>query len=336
MGKEKTDSNNLTEKPHSIPVNYLAYLALLLCVLIGYALFAWSGVKVNIAGLELRHPKLPEYAKNAADTVPLSDSTFAEALTFADSIALSVIEEVLPIPDSSVLPQPIEQGTSVAVAEAEMVALNDTAASVQSSLAVSENLAQANDSTPKKKGKLLLIGDSMTEHLRTRLRDYGIKNGYDIECVIWYGSTTAHFGTCDTLAYFIRKYRPSFVMLALGSNELFIKDIREKRDGYVKHIVSQMGRTPFLWIAPPNWKEDTGINDMILENVGASRYYESRKLHYTRASDGAHPTRESAYQWMDSIAVFMNNNPRFPVEMTFPDIAEKKNPHTVILKMVRK
>ena len=181
----------------------------------------------------------------------------------------------------------------------------------------------------------LLIGDSMNEYLRIRLNDYCIANGYDMYCVIWYGATTKQYGTSDTIAYFIKKHEPTYVLLTIGSNELFVRDIIEKRTDYVKHIVKQLGRTPFVWVGPPNWKEDTGINEMIVTNVGESRYFESKKLKYSRYKDGAHPTRESAAMWMDSIAVYLQNDALTPIEMTPPDKKYNKVPHTTVLQMVR-
>lgn len=181
----------------------------------------------------------------------------------------------------------------------------------------------------------LLIGDSMNEYLRIRLNDYCIANGYDMYCVIWYGATTKQYGTSDTIAYFINKHNPTYVLLTIGSNELFVRDIIEKRTDYVKHIVKQLGRVPFVWIGPPNWKEDTGINEMIVTNVGESRYFESKKLKYNRYKDGAHPTRESAAMWMDSIAVYLQNDALKTIEMLPPDQSYKKVPHTTVLQMVR-
>jgi hypothetical protein len=181
----------------------------------------------------------------------------------------------------------------------------------------------------------LLIGDSMNEYLRIRLNDYCIANGYDMYCVIWYGATTKQYGTSDTIAYFINKHNPTYVLLTIGSNELFVRDIIEKRTDYVKHIVKQLGRVPFVWIGPPNWKEDTGINEMIVTNVGESRYFESKKLKYNRYKDGAHPTRESAAMWMDSIAVYLQNDALKTIEMPLPDQSYKKVPHTTVLQMVR-
>ena len=204
-------------------------------------------------------------------------------------------------------------------------------------LVVEEQVKDSTLSPTDSTGKVhfLLIGDSMNEYLRIRLNDYCIANGYDMYCVIWYGATTKQYGTSDTIAYFIKKHEPTYVLLTIGSNELFVRDIIEKRTDYVKHIVKQLGRTPFVWVGPPNWKDDTGINEMIVTNVGESRYFESKKLKYDRYKDGAHPTRESASMWMDSIAVYLSRDAHSPIEMTPPEQKYNKVPHTTILQMVR-
>ena len=196
-----------------------------------------------------------------------------------------------------------------------------------------DTLLSPTDSTGKV--RFLLIGDSMNENLRIRLNDYCLANGYEMHCVIWYGATTKQYGTSDTIAYFINEYKPTYVLLTIGSNELFVRDIIAKRTDYVKHIVKQLGRIPFVWVGPPNWKEDTGINEMIVANVGESRYFESKRLKYDRYKDGAHPTKSSAFSWMDSIAVYLNDDALSPIVMTPPEKNFNKVPHTTVLKMVR-
>lgn len=181
----------------------------------------------------------------------------------------------------------------------------------------------------------LLIGDSMGEYLRIRLNDYCAQNGHTMQTVIWYSSSTEWYGSCDTLSHFIKKYKPTYILLDLGSNELFVRDIKKKREGYVKEILKQIGDIPYVWIGPPNWKEDTGINDLIVEHVGKGRYFESKKLTYKRGKDHAHPVKSSAFQWMDSIADYLYHHADHRVRMEFPTEAPGKIPHTEILQPKR-
>ena len=182
------------------------------------------------------------------------------------------------------------------------------------------------------KQKFLLIGDSMLEYLRIRLNDYAKKNGHTVETVIWYSSSSLWYGTCDTLKHFIDKYGPTYVIVSLGANELFIKDIKTNRDTMVQHIINQIGDRKYLWVGPPNWKDDTGINELIVEKAGKDHYYESKKLVMKRKKDGAHPVKESAFMWADSIADFIMKRSANKVLMVKPDTFFAKVPHTEVLQ----
>lgn len=178
--------------------------------------------------------------------------------------------------------------------------------------------------------RFLLIGDSMLETLGLRLNDYCSKNNHTMNMVIWYSSSTLWYGNCDTISHFIKQFNPTYVILVIGANELMIKDINN-REKYVKHILDQIGTKKYIWVGPPNWREDTGINDLILKNVGTSRYYPSNKLTYERKKDGAHPTPKSGAAWMDSLAVFMMKGCMNPVVMKYPDTPATKRPPTILL-----
>ena len=184
---------------------------------------------------------------------------------------------------------------------------------------------------------ILLIGDSMLEGLSPRFYEYALHNGHDFNAVVWYSSTTKYFGECDTLRYFIEKYKPTYILLSLGSNELFMPGIKKNRQKFVEHILKQIDTIPYLWIGPPNWKEDTGINDMIIENAGYDRYYPSKRLTYNRAKDGAHPTRESSSKWADSVGRYITDSSAYRIRFEMPDTAVKRrdNGIRVILKPLR-
>lgn len=186
------------------------------------------------------------------------------------------------------------------------------------------------------KQKILLIGDSMLEQTRWRLRDYCHENGHDMASVIWYSSQTEWYGTSDTLAYFIKKEKPTYIILILGANELFVSDIIKKRTPYVHHILEQIGDIPFIWVGPPNWRDDTGINEMIVNNVGTRRYYPSKNLTYKRYPDGAHPRPESAFMWVDSVASFIMNKSRYPILLNPPTKKYSGSPNSTILQPWKK
>lgn len=182
---------------------------------------------------------------------------------------------------------------------------------------------------------ILFIGDSMLEGLSPRLAAYAKKNGHKLYTVIWYSSTSEIWGETTKLKDFITQFEPSYVFICLGANELFVKDIAAKRDKYVKNIISQIGELPYVWIGPPNWKEDTGINDLIASNVAPGTFFLSNGMHFDRASDGAHPTRSSAVQWMDSVVRWMPANSAHPIKLDKPDEVKAKATRVIVLQPKR-
>mgnify|MGYP002621585598 FL=1 len=180
--------------------------------------------------------------------------------------------------------------------------------------------------------RILLIGDSMLEQFRWRLRDYCAENGHEMQSVIWYSSQTEWYGISDTLKYFINKTNPTYIILILGANELFVSNIIAKRTPYVKHILEQIGDIPFIWVGPPNWREDTGINTLIVNNVGTRRFFPSKNLTFKRYADGAHPKPESAFMWMDSVATFIMQKSRYPILLNTPTKKYFGSPNTTILQ----
>lgn len=154
------------------------------------------------------------------------------------------------------------------------------------------------------KQRILLFGDSMVEGLGKRLCDYATENGHELHSVCWYSSSSKIWAETDTLQYFMDRVRPTYVMIALCSNEQFVRDLN-KREVYIDSILARLGDVPYVWIAPPSWKKDTGINDLICRKVGRKRFFDSTKLEYERGNDHVHPTDASAEMWMDSIARWM-------------------------------
>lgn len=166
--------------------------------------------------------------------------------------------------------------------------------------------------------KILLFGDSMVAPLSYRVRDYATRNGHTLTTVCWYSSSTKTWAASDTLEYFLRKYTPTHVFICLGSNQLFVRNLDEI-DKHIKTIKGKLGDIPAIWIGPPNWKPDTGINDLLLKNMGPHAYYPSKDLTFERISDGAHPTEKSAEAWFDSVAVWINNGHAIhPINLELP------------------
>lgn len=167
---------------------------------------------------------------------------------------------------------------------------------------------------------ILLTGDSMSEGLMFAFKKYAKFNGHKLKTRIWYSSSTESWSKSDTLAAFIKRYKPTFIIFTLGSNELFKRNIAE-REKYIKDIIHEADTTgiPFIWIGPPNWKDDTGINDLIVKNVSKDRFFESKNLKFKRKSDGAHPTKDASAIWADTISTWLTQTSRYRGQLLFRD-----------------
>ncbi|MEG2242585.1 MAG: SGNH/GDSL hydrolase family protein, partial [Muribaculaceae bacterium] len=188
------------------------------------------------------------------------------------------------------------------------------------------------DTMPK---SILFIGDSMLEGLGARMAAYAKENGHKLHNVIWYSSTSKTWGSCDTLKYFIRKFKPNFIIVSLGANELFVKNITSKRHQNVKRILFQIKEIPYVWIGPPNWKEDTGINDLIASLAKPGTFFLSKGMHFDRSKDGAHPTRLSSALWMDSVARWIKLHSAYPIKLSEPKVKTARANSTTILQPTR-
>jgi lysophospholipase L1-like esterase len=171
------------------------------------------------------------------------------------------------------------------------------------------------DTTAK---NILFIGDSMLEGLAPRLAKYCAANGHSLVEVIWNSSSTKVWGESTRLANLIKEHQPNYVVVCLGANELFVSDIKNARRHHVKKMLSDIGDIPYVWIGPPNWAEDTGINELIKEEVDEGCFYLSANDHFERSRDGAHPTRASAAQWMDRVVKWMNSTCSHPIRLNYP------------------
>lgn len=167
---------------------------------------------------------------------------------------------------------------------------------------------------------ILLTGDSMSEGLMFAFEKYAKFNGHKLKTRVWYSSGTRDWGKQDMLTQQIMQFRPDFIIFTLGSNELFVKH-PEERLPFIQNIVraADAAGVPFVWIGPPNWKEDTGIGDLIQKAVGNDRYFLSKHLTFKRAKDGAHPTRESSAVWADTISSWIMHTSRYKNKLLLRD-----------------
>lgn len=188
------------------------------------------------------------------------------------------------------------------------------------------------DSLPQ---SIFIFGDSMTFNLALRLAQYAKQNGHTIHAVNWDSSSTLTWGSCDTLAHYIKQYHPTQIFISLGSNELYLKNL-DARIPDIKHILAQIDTIPYVWIGPPNWKEDAGINDAIEKLCRPGSFFRSAGMTFERKADHVHPTRKSSALWVDSIMKWLPKSAH-PFIADFPsDSIGKANPNIIFLKAKNK
>ncbi|MBQ7634011.1 MAG: SGNH/GDSL hydrolase family protein [Bacteroidaceae bacterium] len=210
--------------------------------------------------------------------------------------------------------------------------LPDTEARMADSLTTAEPQEKQVDTTAQ---RILFFGDSMVEGLMGRIAQRATAGSHDITSVVWYSSGTRQWADTDTLQHFINEVQPTYVLVCLGANQLFVRNLHEV-DKEIERIVERLGGTPFVWISPPNWKDDTGINELIIKHVGPDRYFDSRHLSLARRNDHAHPTAAAAREWADTVCNWLSTTqPRHPISLPQPSQAAKgnrQNAKTVLLQ----
>lgn len=177
--------------------------------------------------------------------------------------------------------------------------------------------------TDSSEQSVLLTGDSMVEGLFFPFREYCKFNKHKFKAIPVYSTSTEAMAKSDTLSTMIKMYKPTYIILALGSNELFIRDIKKNRNEYVKQLLKQIGKIKYVWIGPPNWKKDTGINEMIADNVPPDQFFISKDLIFERAKDGAHPTRAASRIWADTISSWIMKRSKYPILLNKPPAGYK-------------
>jgi lysophospholipase L1-like esterase len=151
--------------------------------------------------------------------------------------------------------------------------------------------------------RILFVGDSQLENLRKPVRKRLMDNNYQlVASVVWYGSTTKQWANTDTLSYFISKYKPDFVLVALGLNEVHARD-HERRKKYAQTIKSNLEqrKLPYYYIGPAFWMKDKGITTVLQETFG-ELFYPSHLLTLDRSTDGKHPSKDAANVWFEKVA----------------------------------
>jgi lysophospholipase L1-like esterase len=179
----------------------------------------------------------------------------------------------------------------------------------------------------ERKQSILFIGDSMAEGLQIPLKEYAKFNGHQFNTIAKTSASIVSWVGKDSsgrLKNTLQQMKPTYVIICLGSNELFTKEL-ETYKKYLQNIRNQLGKTKFIWIGPPKWKEDNGLTQLIAEVVDENRYFPSENLKIPRAGDRIHPTYQGYFQWADSLCYWINQHSQHKILLNKPLKEEKKD-----------
>lgn len=157
-------------------------------------------------------------------------------------------------------------------------------------------------SDPRQGGRVLHFGDSFvtsgfSQAIKPKLDALGVRY-----TTLARASTTTWMWASDkSLASALAK-KPDLVLITLGANEIFVPE-PSARAKAVRSIVKKIGSRPCVWIAPPPWKGQNGILDVIRENAAPCLFFDSEaevEGPIERRKDGIHPSMEGGKRWADA------------------------------------
>jgi hypothetical protein len=189
----------------------------------------------------------------------------------------------------------------------------------------SDKIASKLDSS---KQKILIIGDSMTEGIMRAMNDYCAFNNHKLYSVIWSSSSIQGWSKSSRLKSYVSNFKPTYIIVVLGSNELLVPN-STRREESVRSILKQAEGVDLVWVGPPNWREDAGINKQLTEILGQDRFFLSKDLKFDRQRDGCHPTMKSGKMWTDEIAKWIMEKAKHRILLNRPEAAADVKPDVV-------
>ena len=215
-------------------------------------------------------------------------------------------------PPPATLTTPFATGTGVTT----------TSAKLQLATAIEADPDAAVAAPPPLTGKTVLhVGDSMvggnfglTKALEARFTNEGAKFIHDYKV----SESIVSYDRSPKLKDLLAKHRPDIVLITLGTNDVFVP-YPIAMVGNVRNIVGRVGLRECYWMGPPTWKPDTGIVQVLRDNVAPCKFYDSSSLKLQRAGDGIHPTDRGGAEWASSFWSFFRPNATAAAPATLPE-----------------
>lgn len=166
--------------------------------------------------------------------------------------------------------------------------------------------------------RILLLGDSEVGGFKYPLSRYCNANGHKLVGVVeWNSSTILNFAYADTIEALILKFKPTYIFVLLGLNEVYAKDFSNRLKASY-NFKKKFEHLPFAWIGPASWIPEQGISNVFANVAGIENFYFSNRLVLPRASDNRHPSVRGYDVWMDSVAIWMKNRPKWALQFNTP------------------
>jgi hypothetical protein len=166
--------------------------------------------------------------------------------------------------------------------------------------------------------RILLMGDSECGGLCYPLNDYCKANGHElVATLVWNSAGIFNYAYSDTVVKVIEKYKPTYIFIVLGLNEMYARDL-SKRQKAAAILARKLEGIPYTWVGPANYMEDYGINNVYKQAAKSGAFYLTKLLTLPKGKDKRHPNKEGYRIWMDSLATWVSHSARFPLPLAPP------------------
>jgi hypothetical protein len=251
-------------------------------------MYGYSPYKIAIGGFDLK-----KIVNSMDDQVESNEEILAES-TSIDSPKIAL------------------KDSSVQLNETKVDSVVDEIVSLPSSIKADSAL---NDSTHH---RILLLGDSEAGGMKNVLNDYCQSNGHKLVATIeWYSATSINFAKADTISKLIARYKPTYIFILFGLNEVLARDAANRR-AMAKLFHKRLRKVPYAWIGPTNWGQDFVVTDAFRAAADSAAFFSSKSLTLPKASDGRHPSLSGYRIWMANIANWLQTSARWKMKMMPP------------------
>jgi len=167
--------------------------------------------------------------------------------------------------------------------------------------------------------RVILIGDSEAGGIKNVLNDYCQSNGHKLVATLeWYSATSVNFAKADTISKIIARYKPTYVIVLFGLNEVLARDGANRR-AMAKLFQKRLRKVPYAWIGPTNWGQDFVVTDAFRAAADSAAFFSSKSLALPKSSDGRHPSLSGYRIWMANIANWLQTSARWKMKMLPPN-----------------